>query len=96
MTEYRGALNNLGYSISDTTVGNIPRDHGIEPAPERRRQSTWKTFLQAHWDILASIDFTTIEVWTKSGLIAGSGDHEPMGTPGDSKRRPTEFRILFQ
>src|SRR5262245_12609654 len=64
----QGALDNLGYCISDTTVGNILRDHGIEPAPERRRQSTWKTFLQAHWDVLASIDFTTIEVWTKSGL----------------------------
>jgi hypothetical protein len=29
-------------------------------------------------------------------VIVGSGDHEPMGKPGDSKRRPTEFRILFQ
>jgi len=65
----QGALGNLGYCISDTTVGNILRAHGIEPAPERRRQSTWKTFLQAHWDVLASIDFTTIEVWTKSGLV---------------------------
>jgi hypothetical protein len=27
-----------------------------------------KTFIQAHWDVLAAIDFTTIEVWTKSGL----------------------------
>jgi hypothetical protein len=61
-------LRHAGYCISDTTVGNILRDHGIEPAPERRRQSTWKTFLQAHWDVLASIDFTTIEVWTESGL----------------------------
>jgi putative transposase len=24
--------------------------------------------LEAHWDVLAAIDFTTIEVWTKSGL----------------------------
>jgi putative transposase len=29
---------------------------------------TWETFIQAHWDVLAAIDFTTIEVWTKSGL----------------------------
>jgi putative transposase len=37
--------------------------------PQRKRQSTWKTFLKAHWDVLASIDFTTIEVWTKGGLV---------------------------
>jgi transposase InsO family protein len=41
----------------------------IEPAPDRWRQSTWKTFLKAHWDVLASVDFTTIEIWTKSGLV---------------------------
>jgi putative transposase len=38
------------------------------PAPERKKQMTWKTFFEAHWDVLAAIDFTTIEVWTKSGL----------------------------
>jgi hypothetical protein len=65
----QGALANLGHSVSDSTVGNILKAHGIEPAPDRRRQSTWKTFLEAHWDVLASIDFTTIAVWTKSGLV---------------------------
>ena len=43
--------------------------HGIEPAPDRRRQSTWKTFLEAHWEVLASVYFTTIEVWTGNGLV---------------------------
>jgi len=64
----QGALANLGYRISDTTVANILKAHGVEPAPDRSRQSTWKTFLGAHWKVLASVDFTTIEVWTKSGL----------------------------
>jgi hypothetical protein len=64
-----GAVQNLGHSISDASVGNILRRHGIEPAPERRRQTTWATFLKAHWDVLAAIDFTTIEVWTKGGLV---------------------------
>jgi hypothetical protein len=50
-------------------VGNILREHGIEPAPDRERQTTWATFLKAHWDVLASVDFTTIEVWTKGGLV---------------------------
>ena len=25
--------------------------------------------MKAHWDVLASVDFTTVEVWTKSGLV---------------------------
>ena len=65
----QGALANLSHKISDQTVGNILREHGIEPAPERKRQTTWRTFIKAHWDVLASIDFTTIEVWTKGGLV---------------------------
>ena len=65
----QGALANLGYHISDQTVGNVLKKHGIEPAPDRKCQTTWKTFLKSHWDVLAAIDFTTIEVWTKSGLV---------------------------
>jgi transposase InsO family protein len=64
-----GALANLGHKISDTTVGNILKEHGIEPAPERRRKTTWKAFLKAHWDVLGATDFTMIEVWTKGGLV---------------------------
>jgi putative transposase len=65
----QGAVANLGHEASDQTVGNILARHGIEPAPDRKRQTTWKTFIEAHWDVLASIDFTTIEVWTKGGLV---------------------------
>ena len=65
----QGALANVGYHISDTTVGNVLRQHGIEPAPDRKTQTTWGTFLRAHWDVLAAIDFTTVEVWTKGGLV---------------------------
>jgi hypothetical protein len=64
-----GAPANLGHRISDQTVGNILKAQGIEPAPARKRQTTWKTFLQLHWDVLGKIDFTTIEVWTTGGLV---------------------------
>jgi hypothetical protein len=64
-----GALANLKHQISDKTVGNILKAHGIEPAPERKRQTTWKQFIQSHWACLGSIDFTTIEVWTAGGLV---------------------------
>ena len=32
-----GALGNLGYVISDQTVGNVLRRYGLSPAPERKR-----------------------------------------------------------
>ena len=63
-----GALSNVGYHICDFTIGNILKAHGIEPVPDRKRTGSWETFLKSHWDVMASIDFTTVEVWTKSGL----------------------------
>ncbi len=65
----QGGLANPGDIISDTTGGNILKAHGIEPTPERSRQTTWKAFLRSHWDVLGAVDFTTIEVWTKQGLV---------------------------
>jgi len=64
-----GALKNLGVKLSDTAIGGILREHGIEPAPDRQRTTTWKTFLRAHWEVLAAVDFTTVEVWTRGGLV---------------------------
>ncbi|MGB6044593.1 MAG: integrase core domain-containing protein [Pirellulales bacterium] len=65
----QGGLANVGYHISDTTVGNILKAHGVEPAPDRQRTGSWRIFLKSHWDVLAAIDFTTIEVWTRGGLV---------------------------
>ena len=64
----QGALKNVGYFICDTTVGNILKAHGIEPAPDRQSTGSWSRFLKAHWDVMAAMDFTTVEVWTPSGL----------------------------
>ena len=65
----QGELNKVGYHICDSTVGNILKAHGIEPAPQRKCTGSWETFLKSHWDVMASIDFTTVEVWTKTGLV---------------------------
>jgi putative transposase len=64
----QGALANLGHSISDQSIGNILKDHGIDPAPERKASTSWSTFVKAHGEVLSAIDFTTIEVWTRQGL----------------------------
>ena len=63
-----GALANLGYTVSDQTVGNILKRHGLAPAPERMKTTTWKEFIRTHWDLLAATDFFTAEVWTACGL----------------------------
>ncbi len=65
----QGALANVGRDVSDQTVGNILKKHGVEPVPDRKRSTTWKTFLKAHWECLAATDFTAVEVWTKGGLV---------------------------
>lgn len=36
---------------------------------ERRNYGIWTTLLKAHRDVMAAVDFTTVEVWTKSGLV---------------------------
>ena len=64
-----GALANLGYTMSDETVGNILRRNGIYPAPKRKRNTTWKDFIKAHMAVLAATDFFTVEVLTLRGLI---------------------------
>ena len=64
-----GALANLGHQVSDQTVGNILRRHGIEPVPERSKTTTWKEFIRRHMDVLAGTDFFTVEVLTWRGLL---------------------------
>ena len=68
-TRIRGALWNLGHDVARTTIANILARHGIEPAPERRRKTTWRQFLRAHWDVLTAADFFTAEVWSPFGLV---------------------------
>ncbi len=50
------------------TIANILKKHGIEPAPDRIRKTTWKEFLSQHWELIVAADFFTVEVWTRRGL----------------------------
>jgi hypothetical protein len=63
------ALANLGHEVSDQTVGNVLRRHGLPPAPERKHTTTWATFIRAHLAVLAGTDFFTAEVLTLRGLV---------------------------
>jgi putative transposase len=64
-----GALKNLGIKVSDTTIDNVRKRHGIPPAPEREKKVNWSKFLSAHWDGLLAADFFTTEVLCRSGLV---------------------------
>ena len=48
-----GALANLGHEVSDQTVGNVLRRHGLPPAPARKHTTTWAAFIRAHLAVLA-------------------------------------------
>ena len=68
-TRIVGALRILGHEIARTTVKRILLAHGLEPAPERGKRMEWKTFLAAHWEVLAATDFFKVEIMTLRGLV---------------------------
>jgi hypothetical protein len=42
-----------------------------EPAPEREQKTTWREFLEQHWDLIVAADFFsvfTVEAWTRRRL----------------------------
>jgi hypothetical protein len=66
----QGALANLGYSIDALTVRNILRRHHLDPAPRQCQAGmSWAQFLKLHWQVLAAMDFFTVEVATWQGLV---------------------------
>ena len=64
----QGALANLGHQVARGTIAKILKEHGLEPAPERNRKTTWKEFLSRHRDVIVAADFFTVEAWTRRGL----------------------------
>ena len=58
----QGALSHLGHALARSTIAAIVARHGIEPAPERTRKTTWKEFLARHWELIVAADFFTVEV----------------------------------
>jgi transposase InsO family protein len=63
-----GAIQNLGHRISDQTIGNILQRNDLGPSPERRRNTTWASFIRQHRDVLWASDFFTTDIWTRWGL----------------------------
>src|SRR5215472_7318401 len=64
----QGALANLGHEVARGTIANILKQHGLEPASERERKTTWKEFLCRHREMIVAADFFMVEAWTRRGL----------------------------
>jgi len=66
----QGALANLGHDLAHNTIRNILKAHGIEPAPERARKTTWREFLRRHWQQVVAGDFSSTDPSKASGLAS--------------------------
>jgi putative transposase len=78
-----GALSNLGQKLSDQTVGNILRRHGIPPARKRSGNTTWKDFIAAHMAVLTGADF----FYRRGADVARSGHLIRSVLPASGDRR---------
>src|SRR5450759_4316968 len=65
----QGAMANLGHEVGRSTIANILREYGVDPAPERDKHMPWSTFLRAHRECLVATDFLTLEVCTIRALV---------------------------
>jgi putative transposase len=60
-----GELTGLGFTLSPSTVWNILRRHGIDPAPRRARLS-WREFLRQQAAGIVECDFLTVDtLWLR-------------------------------
>ena len=55
-----GELTGLGYTIAPSTVWQILKDAGIDPAPRRSGQS-WRAFLEAQAKTILAVDFFHVD-----------------------------------
>ena len=100
-----GALHNLGYTICSSTVANILKQHGIPPAPMRKRQLSWSTFLRSHLDVFEGLDLDAITLWLSelASCVFGHISHRraiprpAVVVSNDETLRPTTHTIrIFQ
>src|SRR3569623_2285720 len=59
-TRIQGALANLRHAVGRGTIANVLKAHGIAPAPQRGKRTSWS---------IVATDFFSVEVWTLRGLV---------------------------
>ena len=89
-TKIRDALHGLGINIGRTTIADILKEAGLEPAPERDKKRTWKQFVGSHLHCLqASRLFQCGNPRTvRSGSAHGVFHHRSSNTGSPHCRHP--------
>lgn len=67
-----GALSNPGLIVSNQTVGNILKKHGIPPAPSRKPTMPWANFIRIHEGVLSACGRLCGNTWsitTRNAII---------------------------
>ena len=59
----------MGGTAVDQKIVDLVIKFASNPAPQRKRQTTWESMLKAHWNSVAANGFTTTDVWTLRGLV---------------------------
>ena len=90
-TRLLGALYNLGHEVARNTIKNTLLAHGLEPAPERGRRTSWHTFIKSHLGAIAGADFFTVEVLRGFGLTRAW----TIASSNHLRQMPTHAAALF-
>jgi putative transposase len=67
-TRIQEELKEVGHTAARTSVSNVIKENGIRPAPDR--PSSWKSFLEVHWEQILATNFLFVEVWTPRELLS--------------------------
>ncbi len=62
-----GKLASLGIKVAASTVWNILKEHGIDPAPERDH-TTWATFFRSQARAILAVDFFETKTLARARL----------------------------
>jgi putative transposase len=99
----QGELLKLGFEVSDETVANILRRHGIPPVPERCPSPSWQNLMTHYKEQILACDFFTvgtlflqtlyvlffIELSTRRVYLAGCTTHPTSGWVTQQARQIT-------
>ena len=72
-----GELNGPGHKIAPSTVWEILKAAGIDPAP-RRAAASWKQFLSARAKTIAAVDFFHVDTVFCAGSVCCSPSNTPI------------------
>lgn len=62
-----GELHKLDHRVASSTIATTLKDHDILPSPDR--PTSWRTFLQARAEAIATADFFNAAVWAARGAV---------------------------